>query len=354
MSNTTPNFCTRCGAPRNPSSRFCRQCGKLLANPQIPPTDRIEPPQPAKVGGAKPSRWLLIGFLLIFMVGCLIGSVVVSQQKQLKQFFGSSSQANTQQTDLIIHVIDVGQGDSILIQTPQGTTALIDGGYDNGLALEYLEQQGINTIDVMVLSHPHADHLGGLIEVMDTLEVGGVWTSGATHSTEYFEQFIDTISRQQIPYHEVKARDQIDLGDLELLVVRSEPKADNINDSSLILRLEYDQFSILLPGDAEAPSEADVIQTMPNLLPATILKLGHHGSLNASTPGFLAEVNPKVAIYSAGRANEYGHPHPQTIELLCRLGITVYGTDRHGTVVIRSDGIEYTIEPQQQTADICR
>jgi len=248
-------------------------------------------------------------------------------------------------TDLLrIHFIDVGQGDSIFIQSPDGATALIDGGNPNGMAMAYLHSLNISRIDALIATHPHTDHIGGLVDVMQLLPIGGVWTSGASHTTGIFERFIDTIDIQKIPYHEVRQGEGIPLGSLTLSVLASDANAGTLNDTSLVLHLTYGEISFLFTGDAELPLEAAMLQTVADRLPATILKVGHHGSGTSSSPAFLAAIRPQVAIYSAGAGNSYGHPHAQTISNLSVAGATIYGTAVHGTVQVATDGVTYTIQ----------
>jgi competence protein ComEC len=242
-----------------------------------------------------------------------------------------------------VHVIDVGQGDSILIEAPDGATALIDGGYGGSGALDYLQALGITHIDVLIATHPHADHIGGLIDVLRTLPVGGVWTSGASHTTGTFEQFLDAIADARAPYHEAKTGDTIVVGTLTLAVLRSDPDATNLNDTSLVLRLQHGQVSFLFTGDAERASEQALLTTNRAALRATILKVGHHGSYTSSSPAFIDVVAPEVAIYSTGAANSYGHPHAETITTLERAGVRIYGTDHDGTVVVTTDGTHYQV-----------
>lgn len=194
--------------------------------------------------------------------------------------------AISQSGHLRVHFIDVDQGDSILIIAPDGATALIDGGYDNGMALAYLQQQDITHIDVMIATHPHADHIGGLVQVMQAMPVGEVWTNGAIHTTGIFESFIDTIADQQIPYYEAEVGSTIQVGDLELEALYSKPNAADLNDTSLVLHLTYGTVSILFTGDAEYAAEMEMLQTVADQLPAQILKVGHHGSYTSSSPAF--------------------------------------------------------------------
>ncbi len=250
---------------------------------------------------------------------------------------------------LRVTFIDVGQGDSILLEAPDGAVALIDGGWDNGLALEYLAAHHIAHLNLVIASHPHADHIGGLVEVMRALPVDQVWTSGATHTTGIFEQFLDTIGERHIPYNEAQPGDTIPFGAFGLVVLNGHEHGE-LNNSSLVLRLQYDQVSFLLTGDAEAGSEHEMLQAVAAQLPSTILKVGHHGSYTSSAPEFLAAVRPAVAIYSAGRGNSYGHPHASTLENLHAAGATVYGTSRNGSVVVSTDGATYTVTPERGEA----
>ncbi|GAB4213883.1 MAG: hypothetical protein OHK0022_51600 [Roseiflexaceae bacterium] len=266
-----------------------------------------------------------------------------------------AAESGTPQPDdglLRVHFIDVGQGDSVLIETPDRRTMLIDGGNGGSGTLDYLRQQGIATIDVMVASHPHADHIGGLIDVLRAMPVGVVRTSGASHTTGTFEQFLDAIATAQVPFRDTKPGERIALGGLAVEVLRSVAEAPELNDTSLVLRLEYGQVSFLFTGDAERPSEEQLLREVPERLRATVLKVGHHGSATSSTPAFLEAVRPEVAVYSAGRDNSYGHPHASTIEALEAVGARVYGTDTNGTVVISSDGKTYRMTTSRSSEPI--
>lgn len=173
--------------------------------------------------------------------------------------------------------------------------------------------------------------------------MAGVWTSGASHTTSYCERFLDTIIEQQIPYFAVAQDDSTLLGDLSLDVLHGERSAGNLNDTSLVLRLQYGQVSFLFTGDAEAPAEQQMLRTVPDRLAATVFKVGHHGSYTSSSPAFLAAVRPQIAVYSAGRHNGYGHPHHEPLANLAAVGATVYGTDIHGTVIVETDGVDVQV-----------
>jgi competence protein ComEC len=246
------------------------------------------------------------------------------------------------QAQLEVHFIDVGQGDSTLIITPDGDVALIDGGLDNGMALEYLDSLNINTIDVIIATHPHQDHIAGLIDIMAEFEVGGVWQPGSIHTTNTFRRFLETIEQEQIPFYEVGTGDTIPIGNLEFEVLSGASDANELNNTSLVLRLEFDDISFLFTGDAEASVEEFLVDTVAE---STILKIGHHGSYSSSTSEFVNTISPLVAVYSASANNSYGHPHPWPLLNLEAAGTAVYGTDVHGTVIITTDGDTFSVIP---------
>lgn len=245
--------------------------------------------------------------------------------------------------DLKVHFIDVGQGDTILIQAPDGSTALIDGGESGSGALQYLQSQGVEHLDLMVATHPHADHIGGLAEVLGAIAVAKVVTNGDPHTTATYEHFLDAIANAKAQYIEVRRGDPLALGGLTLSVL-SPPAPGafgDLNQDSVMLSLQYGQMTFLFMGDAGKEAEAGILGSgLP--VGATILKVGHHGSSSASSPAFLGAVRPQVAVYSAGLGNDYGHPHKETLLALAAVGAQVYGTDVNGTVVVTSDGNTYS------------
>jgi competence protein ComEC len=373
--------CPHCGKPLRLSAKFCGMCGKPLSRRAQSPISALK--HRSRFLGGKILPGLISLALICFALtiinpvrqsllavigwdesdalpiitatatmttfdvretndSLLTPTVAVAPPSPTTHVVAESSDKSL----LEVHVIDVGQGDSILIRTPEGKTALIDGGYDNGRALAYLQAEGVTHVDVMVASHPHADHIGGLVEVLTALSVGEVWTSGATHTTGTYERFLDAIIAAKVPYHEARRGDVIPLGSLNLNVLHSDPNASELNNTSVVLRLAYGRISFLFTGDAEHAAEYEMLATVRDQLSATVLKVAHHGSYTSSSPEFLAAVQPAVAIYSAGRNNNYGHPHAETIQALQRIGATIYGTAEHGTIVITTDGKNYHVQTE--------
>lgn len=246
--------------------------------------------------------------------------------------------------DLQVHFINVGQGDAILILAPGGFVGLIDGGYGGMGTLEYLQAHGVKRVNVMVATHPHADHIGGLVNVLHAIPVDEVVTNGYPYTTQVYEDFIDAIAAAKARYREVHRGDTLTLGSLTFQVLSPSPDDhfDDLNQTSIVLRLVYGPTSFLFTGDAGDPAEDSMIKS-GQPLQATILKVGHHGSHTSSSTQFLAKVQPKIAVYSAGMNNPYGHPHSSTLDSLARVHATIYGTDVNGTVIVTADPNGYSV-----------
>ena len=245
--------------------------------------------------------------------------------------------------------INVGQGDSTLIQTPDGKTMIIDGGEADTGIVSYLQNLGIQRIDLMIATHPHSDHIGGLVQVLQSFPVTKVITNGQPESTSVYEHFLDGIAAAKAEYIEVKRGDVISLGGIDFKVLS--PANNNnpdLNENSIVLQFTYGKTTFLMMGDSGADTEFALLSSdLP--LKADILKVGHHGSTTGSTPAFLSAVQPRIAIYSAGINNQYGLPSSQTIDAIKAASATVYGTDQNGTIAINVDLNGYSINTTQDT-----
>lgn len=252
---------------------------------------------------------------------------------------------------LQVHFIDVGQGDAELIVSPDGGIALIDGGEADSGVLGYLQSHGVSKLDLVVTTHPHADHIGGLVQVLKTLPVAEVVTNGQLTTTLTYEHFLDAIAEAGSEYVEVKRGDTIPFGNLTFQVLNPQSTTgDDLNNNSLVLRLVYGASSFLFMGDADQAAEASIL-SMGLPIQADILKVGHHGSATASSPAFLGAVKPEIAVYSAGAGNPYGHPHPETLAALSATGVQVYGTDVNGSVVVSADNAGvYKVEAERESS----
>lgn len=261
---------------------------------------------------------------------------------------------------LTVHYIDVDQGDAILIEAPDATVLIDAGRHDRNDVIPYLQSVGVTDIDLLIGTHPHADHIGQFPQVLESFPVREVWLSGDTHTSRTFERAVDAILASDAGYHEPRVTDApVELGSLLIEVVHPERVDGHLNNGSIGLRITFEDATFLFTGDAEAEAEAEMIERGHNLR-ADILKLGHHGSRTSSTQGFLDAVQPQIAIYSAGKDNSYHHPHEEVIARLHDMNIAVFGTDVHGTIRVISDGQTYRLELERnvparappETADI--
>ncbi|MFO7999525.1 MAG: MBL fold metallo-hydrolase, partial [Bacteroidales bacterium] len=246
-----------------------------------------------------------------------------------------------------VHFIDVQQGDAILIRT-RGTNTLIDGGERDSGLLEYLARLAVDTIHLMVATHPHADHIGGLAEVLRRLPVLEVMDPGVVHTTRLFTHYLELIDSLDIPFTEARAGMERLLAPGAVLRVLhpTEPSERHLNDASVVCLLELDGLSVLFPGDLEREGETRVLERFP-ALQAEVLKVAHHGSTTSSSQAFLDAVRPEMAVIFCAENNDYGFPHKETLAKLFGLGAGVYRTDLNGSVVVHSDGQDYYVETQR-------
>ena len=243
--------------------------------------------------------------------------------------------------------IDVGQGDAILIQ--RGAVAvLVDGGPNETQVADYLQSRGIDDIDLLVATHPHADHIGGLADVLERFDVHEIWVNGDTTDSQTYANFAAAVAAERsagASYREVARWDSTQLGGMDILVLH--PPYDltgDPNEDSVVVKITCGTVDVLLTGDATSDSEASMLGDALTQLDSEALKVGHHGSSTSSSTAFLAAVTPDVAIISVGAGNTYGHPTQEALDRLATEGASVYRTDLDGTVRLTSDCATYTVE----------
>jgi len=259
---------------------------------------------------------------------------------------GTSTQAENN-GKLSVYFLDVGQGDSSLIIFGDKTILIDAGEIDMGdRVVNDLRELGVTRIDLLVATHPHSDHIGGMQKVLDNFAIGQVLDSGIPHTSVIYERFLEKIDKKNIPYKLAVQGDTIDLDPALRIVVLSLPSrrsGDDLNANSIMLRISYGTINFLFTGDAGSEAET-ALSKSGYAFDAQILKVGHHGSMYSNSPAFIARVHPEIAILSLGRENPYGHPHKQAVDILTEAGATIYRTDRDGTILVRSDGISYAVK----------
>jgi competence protein ComEC len=260
---------------------------------------------------------------------------------------------------LEVDVLDVAQGDSILVISPKGSTLLIDGGGrfagfrgreempgpDPGeeAVSAYLWSRGIQKINAVALTHAHQDHIGGLTAVLENFRVGRLWVGRETE-TPALEQLKKIAGERGVRIeHELRGQsflwDGVQVDFLWPQIFPEEIAPGAKNNDSLVVRLQYKERSVLLPGDAEKQAEYAMLgETEAGKLHADVLKVGHHGSKNSTMPEFLKSVGPQIAIISAGKQNPYGHPSAELLERLRGSGARILRTDEEGAVRVVTDG----------------
>lgn len=268
---------------------------------------------------------------------------------------------------LVVTFLDVGQGDAIVVQAPSGRAVLVDGGgeveghltgYDVGArrVVPALRRLHLRSIDIVILTHPHEDHVGGLVAVLRAFAVGMVLDGGIAHPAPSYERFLRLIEARHVQYRLARRGQRLDLGGGAVAAILNPPEppvtgsGSDVNMNSVVARLMYGTVGMLLTGDIEALTEERLVHDGDDLH-SLVLKVAHHGSMTSSTPGFLAAVAPRVAVISVGAVNPFGHPHRATLDALQAVGAEVYRTDLDGAVTVASDGVRLWVQVVRRAAD---
>ena len=250
--------------------------------------------------------------------------------------------------DLEVHYLDVGQADATLFIHDEVAVLIDAGDWQRSDVTGYLDALGVDRLDLLVVTHPHADHIGQFDDVMAAVEVEEVWWSGSVTTTQTFERAVTALEESTAAYEEPRTGQSTTLGPLLFEIVNppDDVDLDDLHDASLSFRITYGEVRFLFTGDAEASTEQRMVETAGDQLDADILQLGHHGSSTSTTAPFLDAVGPQVAIYSASEGNQYGHPHDEVIERVQGAGIELYGTPVNGTVTVTTNGTDWDISPE--------
>lgn len=306
----------------------------------------------------KTRKILSVVFSIWFIVALVIGenpsdntsnkstSVAIAKESEKTE---ETTDIKTESTDdskkvngeLKVHFINVGQADSILVQ--QGSNyMLVDAGNngDKETIKSYLDSQGVKELATLVGTHPHEDHIGGLDYIINSFKIGKIYMPKSTSTTKTFEDVVKSVQNKGMQATAPTPGDTFNLGDAKCTILAPNNSSyEDVNNFSIVIKVEFGDNSFLLAGDAEEISEKEMIDKKFNLK-ADVLKIGHHGSTSSTSQSFLNTVSPKYAVISVGKENSYGHPAQSTMDRLKVANISVFRTDEQGTIVATSNGTD--------------
>lgn len=251
----------------------------------------------------------------------------------------------TEGDEVAFHFIDVGQGDAILITTAEGNILIDTSEKSEREALvNYLAEQNITSLKYLILTHTDADHIGSADYVVENYDVDTVMMTDYTATTKTYERLLTAIENKGTNVIIPELRYVFTLGSLQMTIIAPTEKFDDPNEMSLVIKAVHGETSLMFTGDAEIESEEGILENWSAAeLKVDILKVGHHGSDSSTTQAFLDALDPDAAVISCGEGNSYGHPHAEVVDRLTAKGVTIYRTDKDGTVVIISDGKEWNL-----------
>ena len=296
----------------------------------------------------------LLGFLGVL----LLSTVLFGCGMDVAQ--PSSQAATGSQKGMTIKILNVGQGDAILFQTEEQNVLVDTSDVDERDKLrEELRKAGVERLDKVILTHPHADHIGGMDLLLKEFSVKQVYDNGMPSNSKVWQSYMKKLKAQGIPRQGLKEGDVLDFGKGAAFRVMS-PTAETVasgqekgykhdpNNESVAGKLVYGNFSMFLTGDVEKDTESEMVKRYGKELESRILKSPHHGSKTSSSAQFLRAVRPEVAVISVGAGNDYGHPHQLTLDKYAKVNCKVYRTDLNGTITIVTDGTAYEIGVERE------
>lgn len=274
------------------------------------------------------------------IISSIIGIIVVL----LAGYFGIDLTQDSKvpkDSELMISYMDVGQGDAAYIKV-NGNDILIDAGprSNSKELLEQLKAKNIDDFELVIATHPHEDHIGGMVDVFKEYEVKAFYSPKITHTTKTYENLVKAVKDEGLKTKELKGGMVIDLGEGAKFEVFTPQKSEyeELNDYSPIMKLSFGDTSYLFTGDAEKLAEEEALAKYKNSLDSDVIKFGHHGSSSSSSNAFIEAVSPKYGIISCAKDNKYGHPHRETLDIIKKYNIKTFRTDTDGEIILTSDG----------------
>ena len=265
----------------------------------------------------------------------LLTSIIYTLYQRLQGIYNTSP-------TLQVHFIDVGQGDSTLIITPDKKTVLIDAGDEqhSSRTTGYIKSQGIGKLDLVIATHPDADHIGGMDKVIKNFDIGMFSMPLVSKDTKQYKEIKKELKNKKLKNKPLYTGDGLSIGKdvkLQILSPQKNKTYSDTNEYSIVARLLYKEVSFLFMADATMENEIAIINDFDDIR-ADVLKLGHHGSSTSTSDYFLGKVNPSIGVISCGKNNKYGHPHKEVMNLLEKYNIIIFRTDKQGSIVLKSDG----------------
>lgn len=302
--------------------------------------------------------------LTLLLAGCgaakTADNTAVSASSSAQASAKAAVQTSVPQGTISIKMLDVGQGDAILIQTQEQTVLIDTSDVDERDKLRaQLAKAGVKKIDKVILTHPHADHIGGMEVLLDgSYEIGSIYDNGMPSTSKLYLSYMKKAKARGIPHHALKAGDVLDFGGgaqfkvlspEESLVRKGQQKGykHDPNNESVVGRLTFGQFAMLFTGDAEKEAEASIAARYGSELKSQVLKAPHHGSKTSSSAAYLRLVQPETCVISCGAGNDYGHPHKETLKKYAAIHAKTYETDKNGTITVTSDGKSYEVKEEK-------
>ncbi|MDK0863236.1 ComEC/Rec2 family competence protein [Clostridium perfringens] len=274
------------------------------------------------------------------IISSIIGIIVVL----LAGYFGIDLTQDSKvpkDSQLMISYMDVGQGDAAYIKV-NGNDILIDAGprSNSKELLEQLKAKNIDDFELVIATHPHEDHIGGMVDVFKEYEVKAFYSPKITHTTKTYENLVKAVKDEGLKTKELKSGMVIDLGEGAKFDVFTPQKSEyeELNDYSPIMKLSFGDTSYLFTGDAEKLAEEEALAKYKTSLDSDVIKFGHHGSSSSSSNAFIEAVSPKYGIISCAKDNKYGHPHRETLDIIKKYNIKTFRTDTDGEIILTSDG----------------